>query len=275
VRFALHLGKAAYPTWATAFVADSLWRIAMFFPITCSFLVTLSLLAAEKPADPPVKKELAELQGTWKLVSVEINGEDGDSKAQPRWIIKGDKVSYGGQELAVLKTDASATPKIIDLAFRDPKKVYEGIYAVDKDTLKICLNAKSDTLKERPAEFSTMDKEHLRLLVFKRDKAKETDAMAGVNGYVGIAIKQEKDPDTIVIGATVDGSPAKKGGLLKDDVILKIGGVEVTDLRSTVEMVRQVKPGRDVAFLVRRDGKEKEITIKAGVLPFKWLTQLD
>jgi len=243
--------------------------------VICSFFLTLPLLAAEKPAEPPVKKELAELQGTWKMVSLEINGEDSNEKSQPRWVIKGDKVFYGGQEIAVLKSDTSATPKIIDLDFRDPKKVYEGIYEVAKDTLKICLNARSDTLKERPADFSTKDKEHLRLLVFQREKGKETNEMAGVHGYVGVALRQEQDPARIVIAETVKDGPAQKAGLLKDDVVLKVGGVEVTDLRSTVEMVRKIKPGSEVAFQIQRDGKEKEITIKAGVLPFKWLTQLD
>src|SRR5262249_31240823 len=103
----------------------------------------LALLAAgpaARPDDAP-----AQLQGCWKLTTFELNGENQDFRGgnEPRWVIKGDKVFYGGQEAARLAPDPATTPRTIDLKFRDPDRVYEGIYVVEKDTLKICLNGRA------------------------------------------------------------------------------------------------------------------------------------
>src|SRR5262249_21846037 len=218
-----------------------------------------------------------ELQGMWKLVSVESNGTaTGLSDRQPRWIIKGNKVVYGGEEIALLTVDAAAAPKIIDLTFRDPKRVFEGIYAVEKDTLKICLNKQTDGVKERPDSFSTKDKKNRRLLTFEREKAgKDKDAMEGLTGFVGLVLRQDKDPNGVSLGDVLDGGPAKKAGLRKGDVLLKIGGEDMTEIRSAVEAVRRTRPGSELAFRIRRDGKESDVAVKVGVLPFTFVASLD
>src|SRR2546423_6060015 len=41
------------------------------------------------------------LDGTWKLVSVELEGEARQPEEDVRWIIKKDKVLYGGEPLAI------------------------------------------------------------------------------------------------------------------------------------------------------------------------------
>jgi S1-C subfamily serine protease len=85
----------------------------------------------------------------------------------------------------------------------------------------------------------------------------------------------DQEPDKIVVAEVIDGSPAKKGGLQKNDVVLKVNGVEVNELKPTIDLVRQAKPGQEIVFQVKRDGKEKDVKIKAGVLPWKWLMQLE
>jgi len=247
----------------------------MLFEIACSLIAALSLAAAVPADTPPAKKGPAELQGTWKLVSVEINGKPFDvGQGQPRWAIKGDKIRYAGEDLAVLTADPKATPKTLDLSFLSPKKAYEGIYTVEKDTLKICLNGQSDGLKERPQDFSTKDKANLRLLVFERDKA-DADTTEGLTGFVGLSMRLDDKQNAVVVNEAFDGSPAKKAGLRKDDVLLKVGGGEVTDLRSVIDTVRQAKPGNKLEFRIRRDGKEKDVTVKVGTLPFGILAQLE
>src|SRR5262245_62797978 len=105
----------------------------------CVLLAVMYLAQRAGPAladDPPAKGP-ADLQGCWKLVSVESNGNTGDpvGGGQPRWVVKGDSIHYGGEAIITLTADATTTPRIIDLKFRDPDRVYEGVYAAEKDTL--------------------------------------------------------------------------------------------------------------------------------------------
>jgi uncharacterized protein (TIGR03067 family) len=238
--------------------------------IACSFLV-----AAPAPADAPADKEPAELQGSWRLESLDSDAGDlGLGLPEVRWVIQGTKVKYGGEEVADLTADPKATPKILNLSFLDSKKTYEGIYSVEKDTLKICLNAHSEGVKERPTDFSIEGKENLRLLVFRREK-EAAEGTGGATGYVGLMLKFDQDKKEVVITDTLPKGPAEKAGLQKEDVVLKVGDVDVTDLSSAVNTVRQKKPGGELTFHVRRDGKEKDIAVKVGVLPFALLANLE
>jgi uncharacterized protein (TIGR03067 family) len=206
-------------------------------------------------------KELAALQGTWKLVSLEVNGKPRDlPENPPRWVIKGDQVLYGGTALARLTLDGTTTPKCIDLSFRKPQRVYEGVYAVAKDTLTVCVNRRTEGVKERPLDFATKDKPDRRLLVFRRDKA--GNGTEGLEGYLGIAILALPDGKWVAITGIAPGSPADKAGLKKDDVIVTLGGVEATDLRAVVGMVRQAKPGRELTLRIGRGGKERDIAAR-------------
>jgi uncharacterized protein (TIGR03067 family) len=222
------------------------------------------------------KKAPEELQGAWKLVKVEINEEAQNlGDRQPRWIIKGNKIEYGGEELATLNADSGTSPKLFDLHFKTSKKDYEGIYSIEKDTLKICINGKTTEIKERPDTFSTKDKEHFRVYVFERDKAEKADPFEGLTGFVGVALRYDGDKKQIIVMDTIEGSPAKRDGLKKDDIVLKIGDTPATELQPTVEAVRQNKPGSNLVIRVERDGKEKDITIKVGVIPFQFLGLLE
>ena len=127
----------------------------------------------------------------------------------------------------------------------------------------------------RAEGFATKDKENWRLLVFERDQGAKENATEGLTGYVGVALRVDKDRKEIAVGAVLDGSPAKKAGLRKDDIVLKIGGQEVKELLPAVEVVRQTKPGMQLVFRVSRDGKESDITITTGVVPFTWLAFLE
>src|SRR5262245_55083656 len=100
--------------------------------IACVLLVPILSSAAFPPDDAKPKKDLAPLQGVWKLARFEMDG-DSDNAPSPvtRWVIKGDKVLYGGEELATLTVDPATTTAIIDLAFLNPKKTLEGIYKIE------------------------------------------------------------------------------------------------------------------------------------------------
>jgi uncharacterized protein (TIGR03067 family) len=199
------------------------------------------------------------------VVSLEVDGKTREApQGQPWWVIKGNKVLRAGEEFAVLTTDPATTPRTIDLKFLRPARVYEGIYAADGDTLKVCVNVQTDGVKERPLKLSTEGQPQWRLLVFERVKPGAGAEEAA--GFVGIAIRRDKG--RVAVGQVLPGSPAKKAGLRKDDIILKVGAAEPTTIREVVEEVMRTKPGGEVTFRVRRGGRERDITVRAGVAPF-------
>ena len=74
----------------------------------------------------------------------------------------------------------------------------------------------------------------------------------------------EEDKDGVVVAFISSLSPAEDAGLAVGDVVLKVDGNDVDDLDALLVGVRSKKPGEKVTLLVRRDGKEREITITLG-----------
>src|SRR5262249_35845466 len=139
-------------------------RRYLMLPRLAILLLTAPLLAAE-PVD---------LQGGWKLVAIETESDTADlPDARPALVIKGDKVLHGGQEIARLTADQAADPKVIDLRFDKPDRTYEGIYSLEKDTLKVCLNGRSEGVKERPSGSTLDGHPDWRRLTFERVKPED------------------------------------------------------------------------------------------------------
>lgn len=237
----------------------------------CALLVAGVARADDKPVKAP-----AELQGVWKLVSVEADGKAKDplGGGSPRWVIKDNKISYGGEEIIQLTADATTTPRVIDLKFRDPERTFEGIYVVEKDKLKVCLNKRTEGAKDRPGKFATEEQADWVLLVFEREKAAPAKPTEGLKAFAGIVLRADEDTKAVV-DAPIKGSPAEKAGLKKGDVILKVGAADATDLDTVVKTVRDAKPGEKLEFRVKRDGKEQTVTVTVGVLPFHWAAGLN
>lgn len=240
----------------------------MFANVACLFAL---ILAADPVGD--AKKAPADLQGAWRLVSVEDEeGAAGLPDPSPVLVIEGNDVLYGGEKIARISADAAASPKAIDLRFKEPERVYEGVYAAETDSLKICLNGQIDGVKERPQSFDVKDHPKWRLLSFKR--VKPEDAGAGF-GFVGMALGRDDKSGEVTVNAALEGSPAQKAGLRKDDVLLEVGGVKVADLRSAVEAVRRAKPRSELNLRIRSDGEEREVKVKVGLFPFTILAGLE
>jgi uncharacterized protein (TIGR03067 family) len=247
-------------------------RTVALVAIAASLLSTASASAGSDDAPAKVPKEL---QGVWKLMSIEVDGMVRDPiGGEPRWIIKGDKVFYAGEELARLAADPSTTPKVIDLKMKDPERVYEGIYAIEKDTLKVCLNKRSDGPKNRPSKLATKDEADWVMLNFEHEKAAPAKATEGLAGFVGIAIRTGENQE-VVVDSPIKGSPAEKAGLKKGDVVLKVGTVAASDLQTTIKAVREVKPGAKLEIRINRDGKESTITATVGPFPFQYVVGLE
>ncbi|HEY2157133.1 MAG TPA: TIGR03067 domain-containing protein, partial [Isosphaeraceae bacterium] len=118
--------------------------------VAIPLLIVIATAASSRAAAGP-----AELQGRWELVSIEADGKGYPVDTPARCEIVGDRVRYGGSDLAVIAADPSASPRSIDLRFGATERTYEGVYAREKETLKVCLNRRTDVAKERPHVLST------------------------------------------------------------------------------------------------------------------------
>jgi uncharacterized protein (TIGR03067 family) len=113
------------------------------------------------------------MQGTWKVVVAEKNGEkrDRDDLEKVRVVFDGDKMTIKdprlGTEEMICRLDPSKKPKQIDLSSTGAKEVNRGIYSVDDNELKVCW---ADPDEKRPTEFSAKAKSGWTLLVLKRVK---------------------------------------------------------------------------------------------------------
>jgi uncharacterized protein (TIGR03067 family) len=129
--------------------------------------------------DDAVKKEQAKLQGVWQV----LNSEE-DGKATPEFIVQALKLEIKGNQITIkgvedlvkkfgkvtLTIDPATTPKIIDFkieAGSEKDNVYEGIYELKGDELRICASVVKGA---RPEEFKTKAGSNRALFVLKREK---------------------------------------------------------------------------------------------------------
>ena len=229
-------------------------------------LVVICLAAGSvslRADDAAGKKELAELQGCWRFVSIEVNGETRDpvGEGEPRWVIKGDKVFYGGVEVVQLTADPSTTPRILDLKFLDPERSYEGIYVIENDTLKICLNGRANA-KSRPERFATKDRNEWRLLVFAREKAAPANPTEGLTAYAGVQLRNDADAKAVLVDVPIKGSPAEKAGFRRGDHFQSIAGRRITG--GSIEVIEKLeaKDGRKVPVSVERNGAAVDLIVE-------------
>ena len=136
-------------------------------------------LLADAPDPEVVKKELAKLQGTWRVVGVEENGqklpEDKLRAAKGTVVIDGDKhtLRYGdkSQGTVTVKVDPTTKPRQYDLVVPDKggkDKLQFGIYELEGDTWKLCLNKSG--AGGRPTELSGKAGSGWVLVTLKKEK---------------------------------------------------------------------------------------------------------
>jgi uncharacterized protein (TIGR03067 family) len=117
------------------------------------------------------------LAGTWKLTSVEINGQplSMEKLQEARLEVEGAKYSLVLGETRLEMTHvlhADRAPKQMELAIAegpDKGKVFPAIYKLEGDKLTVCRNIEAG--KERPAEFATKADTGLMLVVWTRSKS--------------------------------------------------------------------------------------------------------
>ncbi len=67
--------------------------------------------------------------------------------------------------------------------------------------------------------------------------------------------------DGVRLDGIVPASPAANAGLGEGDVIVRMNGQEVTDLRGYAEILRQLEPGQTVEVVYLRDGEKRTVTV--------------
>jgi len=93
-------------------------------------------------------------------------------------------------------------------------------------------------------------------------------------GYLGVyaeninrenmAHYRMSQPRGVGITQVVQGSPAEKAGLKKDDVILRLDGENITSVRKLNRLVAEIAPDQSVRVTVSRGGSEQEVTATIG-----------
>jgi uncharacterized protein (TIGR03067 family) len=141
-------------------------------------LAITGALTAGDAKEEAIKKDRKKYEGTWQVVSLEVEGNKADeenakkitviNEADGKWAIEveGKVMVRGTSEIDPLKK-----PKAVDLTGTEGDGKGEtalGIYEFpDDNTRKVCL---AQAGKERPAEFSsTAENKHI-LVVLKRVK---------------------------------------------------------------------------------------------------------
>jgi uncharacterized protein (TIGR03067 family) len=142
------------------------------FVTAIAALVLVGVGAAQDAA----KKEMAQLEGEWSMVSGEADGFQLTQdlvKSAKRVSKQGETtITFGGQVnfKARFTVDQTKKPKTIDYVMTEGPtkgKTHLGIYELDGDTAKFCFAAPG---KDRPTEFTSKAGSQQTLSVWKRDK---------------------------------------------------------------------------------------------------------
>lgn len=118
----------------------------------------------------------------------------------------------------------------------------------------------------------------LMLFLALPSHAQETAGQASdEGGWIGVTIR-DNDPrfaqrfglsetEGVVITRVYENSPAEQAGLVAGDVIEKVDGAEVENVREFIDRVRTTPAGDDVTLELSRNGKDDMVIVKLGQTP--------
>ena len=88
-----------------------------------------------------------------------------------------------------------------------------------------------------------------------------------VTAYLGSIPDYNEDIKGVKLNGVREGSPAEKGGLKKDDVIIKFAGKPVATIYDYTESLSRCKPDETIDVVVQRGGKEVTLKVTPGKKP--------
>jgi uncharacterized protein (TIGR03067 family) len=121
-----------------------------------------------------MKAELENLQGSWKLVALELDGQK-IPQAMPggaKMIISGEtfqSLAMGAVYDGAIEVDETASPKTFDLIYKNGPEAGArslGIYELDGNTWRACFTLRAGI---RPTEFATSPGSGLALDILERE----------------------------------------------------------------------------------------------------------
>jgi uncharacterized protein (TIGR03067 family) len=152
--------------------------------LAAGLLVAADLPKADTPKEDAAKADLKKMQGPWRLVSGERNGQkmtEEDVKGTQRTFTD-DKFEAKRNGVSIIKgtvkLDPAQKPKAIDVTVAAPDGTdvtLRGIYEIDGDDMKTCLAQPDD---DRPKEFSSKEGSGHMNYVWKREKKRRTRSAA-------------------------------------------------------------------------------------------------
>ena len=138
-----------------------------------------AIARADDAKDEAIKKDRKRIEGTWRIVALEVNGnkvDEADAKkitvvngADGTWSLRseGKEISKGASTF-----DPTQKPKTINFTPTDGESKgneYLGIYELGEKNRKLCFAPPG---KDRPIEFSSAPGSEHVLVVFERQKDK-------------------------------------------------------------------------------------------------------
>ncbi len=141
--------------------------------VTAIFLLWTGAICADEKQ--PLRQ--GALEGVWKLVSVELNGQplSMEKLQDSRLTVQGPKYSFKLGDIRLEMTHVmhpDKQPQAMEMTIvegSDKGKTFHAIYKLDGNTLTICRHSQPDM--PRPTEFGTKPDSGLLLIVWSRDKS--------------------------------------------------------------------------------------------------------
>jgi len=184
------------------------------------------------------KTDIEKLQGVWNIVALEMDGHAAGDPGDARIVVKGERftsLSMGAIYEGTVHVDASQSPKAFDLRFtKGPEKgsVNYGIYELEGDTWKICLNMQG---KSRPKKFATTAGSGLALETLRRGKVKRSPKNVKTSrSEVPLEPAPELEGEWAMVSCV-------RSGLALEESYLKFGKRVAKDNKTTVTMAGQVQ----------------------------------
>lgn len=106
---------------------------------------------------------------------------------------------------------------------------------------------KDDELREKIKKFA--------------EKKEDERKREGQRGWLGVQVENAKGGAGVVVTQVIIGSPAHKGGIREDDVLVKINGTRVEGEETLGKIFATVRPGDSAEIVLLRKGKEKALKV--------------
>lgn len=137
------------------------------------------MATADDAKDEAVKKDRRQIEGTWRLVALEVNGNKAMAEdAKKHTVVNGSDGTWSlhseGKEISkgTSTIDPTQKPKTIDFTPTEGEgkgKKHLGIYELGNRTRRLCFAPPG---RERPTEFASTPGSERIFVTFEREKAK-------------------------------------------------------------------------------------------------------